>query len=75
MAPGAADVPEDAIDGMTYIAYGEMGDDVGFELTDDLEEALEILEQMQGDGFKVKLFQAQEIEVVQEDPEDEDVEK
>ncbi len=51
---------------MTYIAYGEMEDDVAFELSDNLEEALEILEAMQEDGFSIKLFQAQEIEIVRE---------
>jgi hypothetical protein len=62
MADGA-DVPEAQIEGMTYITYGELGDDVAFELTEDLQEALEILEQMKDDGFKTKLFQAQEIEI------------
>jgi hypothetical protein len=49
---------------LTYIAYGERGDDVAFELSDNIEEAVEIYESMKEDGFKVKLFQAQELEIV-----------
>jgi hypothetical protein len=67
MLPGAEGVPESDVEGMTYITYGEQGDDVAFEITDDLEEALGIMEQMVDDGFKVKLFQAIEIDVVKED--------
>jgi hypothetical protein len=49
---------------LTYIAYGERGEDVAFELSENLEEAVEIYESMKEDGFKVKLFQAQELEIV-----------
>jgi len=49
---------------LTYIAYGERGEDVAFELSDSIEEAVEIYESMKEDGFKVKLFQAQELEIV-----------
>ena len=66
MAPGSEPVPEAAVDGMVYITYGEHGDDVAFELSADLKEALEILAQMRDDGFTAKLFQAQEIDVVVE---------
>ena len=57
---------ESQADEMTYIAYGEQNDEVAFELSEDLEEALEIMEQMQEDGYTVRLFQAQEIEVVKD---------
>jgi hypothetical protein len=51
---------------LTYIAYGEREEDVAFELTEDLEEAVEIYQSMKDDGFKVKLFQAQELEIVED---------
>ena len=54
-------------DGWTYISYGERGEDVAFEISDDLEEAVEIYQSMQEDGFKVKLYQAHELQVVAED--------
>ena len=62
MAPVAPDVPE----GMLYIAYAEKGDDVAFEMCDDLEEALGVFQIMKEDGFAPRLFQASEIEVMQE---------
>jgi hypothetical protein len=49
---------------LTYIAYGERGDDVAFELSESLEEIVEIYESMKEDGFAVKIFQAQELEIV-----------
>lgn len=64
MAAGSERVPEAAIDGMVYIAYGENGDDVAFELSDEIEEAVAIVEQMREDGFAAKLFQAVEIDIV-----------
>jgi hypothetical protein len=54
-------------DGWTYISYGERGDDVAFEISDDLEEALEIYQSMQEDGFAVRLYQAHELQVIAED--------
>ena len=51
---------------MVYIAYGEKGDDVAFELCDEIEEAFGVFEIMREDGFKPKLYQAQEI-VIRED--------
>jgi hypothetical protein len=62
MAAEGRAVPEAAIDGVVYIAYGEHGDDVAFELSEDLQEAIEILEQMRDDGFRAKLYQAHEID-------------
>ena len=58
-----AEYPEEDL---TYIAYGERGEDVAFELSDNIEEALEIYQSMKEDGFAVKLFQAQELEIVDE---------
>lgn len=54
-------------EGLTYIAYGERGEEVAFELSEDIEEALELLSSMKEDGFAVRLFQATELEVVVEE--------
>ncbi len=59
--------PEEVSDeGMVYIAYGENGDDIAFELCDDLEEAFGVYAIMREDGFKPRLFQASEIEIVED---------
>lgn len=54
----------------TYIVVGEAGEDVAFELCEDLEIALSVRDAMQEDGFAVRLFQAVEIEVVADDTAD-----
>jgi hypothetical protein len=46
---------------MVYIAYGEMGEDVAFDTTDDLSEGIMITNQMRDDGFEAKLFQGRVI--------------
>ena len=51
----------------TYIVIGEAGEDVAFEVCEDLEIALGVREAMIEDGFAVKLYQAVEIEVVADD--------
>ncbi len=51
----------------TYIVVGEAGEDVAFEVCEDLEIALGVREAMLEDGFAVKLYQAVEIEVVTDD--------
>ncbi|MGI4790261.1 MAG: hypothetical protein ACRYFS_15595 [Janthinobacterium lividum] len=48
----------------TYIVVGEAGEDVAFEVCEDLEIALGVRDAMLEDGFAVKLYQAVEIEVV-----------
>ncbi|HEX5323937.1 MAG TPA: hypothetical protein VFW40_09135 [Capsulimonadaceae bacterium] len=53
-------------DGWTYICYGERGEDVAFEISDNLEEAVEIFQSMQDDGFSTRLYQAHELQVVAE---------
>ena len=58
------DVDEDE---ETYIVVGEAGEDVAFEVCEDLEIALGVREAMMEDGFAVKLYQAVEIEVVADD--------
>lgn len=63
MAEAAEQEPEE---GLVYVAYGEKGDDVAFELCDDIEEALGVFQIMKEDGFKPRLFQATEIQVVQD---------
>ncbi len=51
----------------TYIVVGEAGEDVAFEVCEDLEIALGVREAMMEDGFAVRLYQAVEIEVVTDD--------
>lgn len=60
---GAVPVDEDE----TYIVVGEAGEDVAFEVCEDLEIALGVRDAMQEDGFSVRLFQATEIEIVEEE--------
>lgn len=54
-------------DDEVFIVYGEAGEDLAFEICEDLEIALEVRDSMMLDGFKVRLFQANEVEVVTED--------
>ena len=54
-------------DDETYIVVGEAGEDVAFEVCEDLEIALGVRDAMMEDGFAVKLYQAVEIEVVTDD--------
>ena len=56
-------------DDETYIVVGEAGEDVAFEVCEDLEIALGVRDAMMEDGFAVKLYQAVEIEVVIDDNE------
>lgn len=64
---GAVPVDDDE----TYIVVGEAGEDVAFEVCEDLEIALGVREAMKEDGFTVRLYQATEIEVVEdEEPQD-----
>ncbi len=51
----------------TFIVVGEAGEDVAFEICEDLEIALGVKEAMEEDGFQVRMFQAHEIEVVEEE--------
>lgn len=51
----------------TFIVVGEAGEDVAFEMCEDLEIALGVRDAMQEDGFSVRLFQATEIEVMEDD--------
>lgn len=52
---------------MVYIAYGENGDDVAFEMSEDIEEALGVYQIMKEDGFTVRMYQAIELDIVEED--------
>ncbi len=56
-------------DDETYIVVGEAGEDVAFEVCEDLEIALGVRDAMMEDGFAVKMYQAVEIEVVADDDE------
>ena len=62
---GSDDFDED--DEEAYIVVGEAGEDVAFEVCEDLEIALGVRDAMLEDGFAVKLYQAIEIEVVADD--------
>jgi len=56
-------------EGATYIVVGEAGDDVAFELCEDLDTAIEVRALMIEDGFSVRLFEANELEVVLDEEE------
>jgi hypothetical protein len=51
----------------TYIVIGEAGEDVAFEVCEDIEIALGVRDAMMEDGFAVKMYQAVEIEVANDD--------
>jgi len=57
----------DGMDDETYIVVGESGEDVAFEVCEDLQIALGVREAMMEDGFTVRLFQAMEVEVTEEE--------
>lgn len=51
----------------TFIVVGDAGEDIAFEICEDLEIALGVREAMIEDGFQVRLFQATEVEIVEDD--------
>jgi hypothetical protein len=51
----------------TFIVIGEAGEDVAFEVCEDVDIALGVRDAMIEDGFKVKVYQATEIEIVDEE--------
>jgi pentatricopeptide repeat protein len=64
--PVSSSEPEPTPSEITYIAYAEKGDDVAFEMSKDLEEALGIFQIMKEDGFSPRLYQAVEMQIVVE---------
>ncbi len=60
-----SDVEDDDED--TYIVVGEAGEDVAFEVCEDLEIALGVRDAMMEDGFTVKMYQAAEVEIIADD--------
>ena len=58
---------QDSEDEETFIVVGEAGDDIAFELCEDVDIAVGVRDAMQEDGFSVRIFQAVEIENVEED--------
>ena len=50
-----------------FIVVGEAGDDIAFELCEDIDIAVGVRDAMQEDGFKVRVFQAVEIDIVEEE--------
>ncbi len=59
---------EEEDDGM-FIVVGEAGEDIAFELCEDIEIAVGVRDAMQEDGFQVRVFQAVEIDITEEDEE------
>ncbi|BDI31400.1 hypothetical protein CCAX7_34510 [Capsulimonas corticalis] len=57
----------DLEEGESYIVVGEAGEDVAFEICEDLEIALGVRDAMQEDGFVVRMFQAHEVDIVIEE--------
>ena len=51
----------------TYIVIGEAGEDVAFEICEDLEIAIGVRDAMVEDGFVVRIFAANEVEVVEDE--------
>ncbi len=62
-----SDVEDDEDTEDTYIVVGEAGEDVAFEVCEDLEIALGVRDAMLEDGFTVKMYQAAEVEIVTDD--------
>lgn len=62
---GSDDISEDD----TFIVVGEAGEDVAFEICEDLNIAMDVREAMLEDGFAVRVFQANEVEVVTDEDE------
>lgn len=60
---GGEEEEEDAL----FIVVGESGDDIAFELCEDIDIAVGVRDAMQEDGFQVRVFQAVEIDIVEED--------
>lgn len=60
---GGEEEEEDGI----FIVVGEAGDDVAFELCEDIDIAVDVRNAMQEDGFQVRVFQAVEIDIVEEE--------
>ena len=58
---------EDTEDEEMFIVVGAAGDDIAFELCEDIDIAVGVRDAMQEDGFAVRVFQAVEIEIVDED--------
>jgi hypothetical protein len=61
------DDEEEIADDETYIVVGEAAEDVAFEVCEDLRTALDVREAMIEDGFTVRLFQAMEVEVSEDE--------
>lgn len=51
----------------TFIVVGEAGEDVAFEICEDMDIAIDVRDAMIEDGFAVRIFHATEIEIVTED--------
>ena len=58
---------EEEEDDALFIVVGEAGDDIAFELCEDLDIAVGVRDAMQEDGFQVRVFQAVEIDIVEEE--------
>jgi hypothetical protein len=61
-----ADYP-DELEAEMFFVVGEAGEDIAFEVCPDIDMALGVREVMIEDGFAVKVYQATEIEVIDEE--------
>ena len=58
---------EEEEDDAVFIVVGEAGEDIAFELCEDIDIAVGVRDAMQEDGFQVRVFQAVEIEITEEE--------
>jgi hypothetical protein len=57
-------------DDAMFIVVGEAGEDIAFELCEDIDIAVGVRDAMQEDGFQVRVFQAVEIEITEDEEEE-----
>jgi hypothetical protein len=60
---------EEEEDDAMFIVVGEAGEDIAFELCEDIDIAVGVRDAMQEDGFQVRVFQAIEIDITEEEEE------
>jgi hypothetical protein len=61
---------EEEEDDAMFIVVGEAGEDIAFELCEDIDIAVGVRDAMQEDGFQVRVFQAIEIDITEEEEEE-----
>ena len=48
----------------TFIVVGEAGEELAFEICEDIDIAIDVREMMMSDGFQVRVYEASEVEIV-----------